>query len=66
MEETTDISPFCEDGSWNWFKFHGKGIVLSDDALVLGKFLGSSIDVNPVLTQRVMKANGEAENHLTV
>jgi hypothetical protein len=66
LEETTDISPFCEVGYWDWVKLHDKGIVFSDDALVLGKFLDPSIDVNTVLTQQVMKVNGEAENHSMV
>ena len=34
--------------------------------MVLGKYLGPSIDVGPAMTQHVMKANGEYEDRSTV
>ena len=34
--------------------------------MVLGRYLGPSIDVGPVMTQRVMKANGEYEDRSTL
>eukprot|EP00804_Cyclotella_cryptica_P014222 CCRYP_005639-RA/>CCRYP_005639-RA protein AED:0.34 eAED:0.34 QI:0/0/0/1/1/1/3/0/304 len=43
--ETADISPFCEFGFWDWVKFRGLGGTFPGDGLVLGKYLGSSIDV---------------------
>ena len=64
--ETADISPFCEFGFWDWVKFRDHGVAFPDDALVLGKYLGPSIDVGPAMTSRVMKANGEIEDRSTV
>jgi hypothetical protein len=63
--ETADISPFCEFGFWDWVKFRDKGVPYPDDALVLGKYLGPSIDVGPAMTQCIMKANGEIEDRST-
>ena len=64
--ETADISPFCEFGFWDWVKFRDKGVAFPSDQMVLGKYLGHSIDVGPAMTQRVMKANGEYEDRSTL
>ena len=64
--ETADISPFCEFGFWDWVKFRDQGVAFPDDALVLGKYLGPSIDVGPAMTSQVMKANGKFEDCLMV
>jgi hypothetical protein len=64
--ETADISPFCEFGFWDWVKFQETGAPYPDNTLVLGKYLGPSIDVDSTMTQRIMKANGEIEDHLMV
>jgi len=64
--ETTNIGPFCEFGSWDWVKVQYKSVTFHDDALVLGKYLGPSIDVGPAMMQSVMKANGKVEDHSTV
>eukprot|EP00804_Cyclotella_cryptica_P001676 CCRYP_009051-RA/>CCRYP_009051-RA protein AED:0.08 eAED:0.08 QI:0/0/0/1/0.5/0.6/5/0/841 len=45
--ETADISPFCEFGFWDWVKFRDQGVAFPGDALVLGKYLGPSIDRDP-------------------
>eukprot|EP00804_Cyclotella_cryptica_P029741 CCRYP_015201-RA/>CCRYP_015201-RA protein AED:0.23 eAED:0.23 QI:0/0/0/1/1/1/6/0/958 len=42
--ETANISPFCEFGFWDWVKFQDQGVAFPGDALVLGKYLGPSID----------------------
>ncbi|KAL7478254.1 hypothetical protein ACHAW6_004026 [Cyclotella cf. meneghiniana] len=34
--------------------------------MVLGKYLGPSVDVGPAMTQRVMKANGKYEDRSTL
>ena len=60
--EIADISSFCELGFWVWVKFHDHGVAFPGDALVLGKYLGLSIDVGPDMTQHIMKANGEIED----
>ncbi len=48
--ETADISPFCEFGFWDWVKFRDHGVAFPDNALILGKHLGPSIDVGPAMT----------------
>ena len=37
-------------------------MVFPNDTMVLGKYLGPSIDVGPVMTSCIMKANGELED----
>ena len=48
--ETADISPFCEFGFWDWVKFRDDGIAFPNDPMILGKYLGPSIDVGPAMT----------------
>jgi hypothetical protein len=64
--ETEDISPFCKFGFWDWVEFRIHGVAFPDNAMVLGKYLGPSIDVGPAMTSRIMKANGELEDRSTV
>ena len=66
LDETADISPFCEFGFWDWVKFREKCVAFPGDPMVLSKYLGPSINVGPAMTQRVMKANGEYEDRFTV
>jgi hypothetical protein len=61
-----DISSFCEFVVWDRVKFQEKGVTFPCDTLVLGKYLGPSIDVGPAMTQHIMKANGEIKEHSTV
>ncbi|KAL7487724.1 hypothetical protein ACHAW6_013295 [Cyclotella cf. meneghiniana] len=56
LGETADISPFCKFGFWDWVKFRDKGVAFPDDQMVLGKYLGPSIDARPAMMQHVMKA----------
>ena len=63
--ETADISPFCEFGFWDWDKVREHGVAFPDDAMVLGKYLGPSIDVGPAMTSCIMK-NSELEDSSTV
>ncbi len=60
--ETADISPFCEYSFWDWVKFREDGVAFPDNQMVLGKYLGPSIDVGPAMMQHVMKTNGEYED----
>ncbi len=62
LGKTADISPFCEFGFWDWIQFKEDGVTFSDDQMVLGKYLGPSIDVGPAIMQCVMKANGKYED----
>jgi hypothetical protein len=64
--ETADISPFCEFSFWDWVKFREHCVAFPDDAMVLGKYLGPSIDIGPAMTSRIMNANGKLEDRSTV
>jgi hypothetical protein len=64
--ETADISPFCEFSFWGWVKFRGQGAAFPHNALVLGKYLGPSIDVGPAMTSCIMKANGKLKDQSMV
>ena len=66
MGETADISPFCEFGFWDWVKFREIGVAFPGNQMVLGKYLGPSIDMGPAMTQCVMKANGKYEDRSTI
>ncbi|KAL7475679.1 hypothetical protein ACHAW6_001592 [Cyclotella cf. meneghiniana] len=65
LGKTTNISPFCEFGFWDWVKLWERGVAFPDNALVHGKYLGPSIDVGPAMSSWVMKANSELEDRLT-
>ena len=62
LGKTADISPYCELSFWDWVKIREQGVAFPDDALVLGKYLGPSIDVGLAMTYQVMKANGKMED----
>ena len=38
--------------------FRDFAVTYPDDKLVLGRYLGPSIDVGPALTAKILKANG--------
>jgi len=50
--ETSDISHFCEFEWYERVKFQDDAIQFPDDSLVLGRYLGPSIDVGPALTAK--------------
>jgi hypothetical protein len=66
LGKTAVISPYCELGFWDRVEFREQGVAFPDDALVLGKYLGPSIDVGLAMTSRVMKADGKMEDRSTV
>jgi len=66
LGETADTSPFCEFVVWDWVKFRDICVAFPDEQVVFGKFLGASIDVGPVMTHCIMKANGEIEDRSMV
>ncbi|KAL7476070.1 LOW QUALITY PROTEIN: hypothetical protein ACHAW6_001951 [Cyclotella cf. meneghiniana] len=51
LGKTADISPFCEFGFWDSFKFQDRDVAFPDNQLVLGKYLGISIDMGPLMMQ---------------
>ena len=66
LDETAGISPFCEFGFWDWVMFREDDVTFPDEQMILGKYLGPSIDVGPAMMQHVMKANGNYENQSTL
>ncbi len=57
--KTANISQFYELG-WNeWVKFHSTTISFPEDSLVLGKYLGPSIDIGPVMTAKILTPTGK-------
>eukprot|EP00804_Cyclotella_cryptica_P013947 CCRYP_002465-RA/>CCRYP_002465-RA protein AED:0.03 eAED:0.04 QI:0/0/0/0.83/0.6/0.5/6/0/916 len=58
--ETADISPFCEFGFWDWVKFRDQGVAFPGNSLVLGKYLGPSIDELARVLRQKWDANGKA------
>lgn len=55
--ETNDISLFFECDFWEWDKFLDKVVTFPGNPLVLGEYLGLTIDVGLVMIQCIMKAN---------
>eukprot|EP00804_Cyclotella_cryptica_P024181 CCRYP_019499-RA/>CCRYP_019499-RA protein AED:0.42 eAED:0.48 QI:0/0/0/1/0.5/0.33/3/0/265 len=61
--ETSDISPFCEFGFWDWVKFRDQGVAFPGGALAFGKVLRRKRDpdgslvgtahANPALDTRI-------------
>jgi hypothetical protein len=66
LVETANISPFHGFVFWDWVKFWDRCVAFPGNPLVLGKYLGPSIDVGPAMMQCVMKANGKVEDRSTV
>eukprot|EP00804_Cyclotella_cryptica_P019304 CCRYP_006183-RA/>CCRYP_006183-RA protein AED:0.20 eAED:0.20 QI:0/0/0/1/0/0/5/0/657 len=58
--ETVDISPFCEFGFWDWVKFRDQGVAFPGNALVLGKYLGPSMDELARVLRRKWDVDGKA------
>ncbi len=57
--ETANISQFCEFGWYEWVKFCSTTVSFPEDPLVLGKYLGLSIDVGPAMTTKILTLTGE-------
>ena len=56
--ETADISFISELGWYDWVKFRDTSETFPNDKVVLGRYLGPSIDVGPALTAKILKMNG--------
>jgi hypothetical protein len=63
--ETSDISTFCQHEWYEWVKFRDTTIDFPEDKVVLGRYLGPSIDVGPAMTAKILKANGEVVHRST-
>ncbi len=57
--KTADISQFCKLCWYEWVKFRSTTISFPEDPLVLGKYLGPSIDVGTVITAKILTPTGE-------
>ena len=57
--KTSDISQFCEFAFYDWIMFRDQPVAFPDDNPVLGRYLGPAIDIDPTLTAKILKANGE-------
>ena len=60
--QTADISQFFELEWYEWVMYHDSAIRFPDDKLVLGKWLGPSIDIGPAMTGKILKANGNTRH----
>jgi hypothetical protein len=56
--ETADISTFTQHHWYEWIMFRDTSVSFPGDKLVLGRYLGPSIDVGPAMTAKILKANG--------
>ena len=57
--ETSDISQYCELEWYEWVKSRDTSMQFPEDKLVLGRYLGPSIDAGPALTAKILKENGK-------
>ncbi len=62
--ETADISQFCELGWYKWVKFRSTTVSFPVDPLVLGKYLGPSIDVGPAMTAKILTPTGKVAHRI--
>ncbi len=61
--ETADISQFCELGSYKWVKFCSTTVSFPEDPLVLGNYLGLSIDVGHAMTAKILTPTCKVVHH---
>ncbi len=52
--KTDNISQFCELGWYKWVKFCSTTVSFPEDPLVLGKYLGPSIDIGRAMTTKIL------------
>ena len=53
--ETSDISQFCELEWYGWIMFIDLAVSFPEDKMVIGRYLGPSIDVEMAMTVNIMK-----------
>ncbi len=63
--KTAKLSQFCELGWYEWVKFRSTTVSFPEDLLVLGKFLGLSIDIGPVMTTKILTPTGKVVHRST-
>ena len=57
--ETSDISQFFELEWYEWIMFRESEVSFPEYNMVLGRYLGPSIDIGPDMTVKILKSNGE-------
>ena len=57
--ETSGISSFCEYQCYLWMKFCETSVSFPNDAEIIGRYLGPSIDIGPAMTAKILKSNGK-------
>lgn len=60
--ETADISEFADHGLYDWIKFRDTIMAYPDSRMVLGRYLGPSIDIGPVISAKILKETGYVVN----
>ena len=56
---TADISQLFELEWYEWIMFYESAVRFPEDKMVLGRWLGPSLDTGPAMTGKVLKANGQ-------
>ena len=55
--ETSHISQFCELEQLEWVLFQDETSLFPNDVLKLGHFHGTSIDIGPAMTPKILTEN---------
>ena len=63
--ETSDISQFCQLKWLEWVIFWDEIASFPDDVLILGRYLGPSVDVDPAITPKILTENGQVFHRST-
>ena len=56
--QTADISEIAEHGFYDWIKYRDSIIPFPEDKLVLGRYLGPSIDIGPAMAAKILRDTG--------
>ena len=64
--ETSDKTTFCKFGCYQWVYFRDKSVTFPREKLFLGRYCGTSIDVGPALTAKILRKNGKQAHRSTV
>ena len=61
-DQTANISPFTDCEWYEWVKFYETTAQFPEAREVLGRRLGPSLDVEPAMTSKILKMNGQVIN----
>jgi hypothetical protein len=57
--ETADISTIAKYGWYEWVKYRDTAASFPVSKIQLGRDLGAAIDIGPVMSRKILKANGQ-------